>query len=80
MVILYFKEEKSVFKGYVSIPRLITDNLMAYGNEGYDGSESNYKSYGKQVINYLGSIFNLPQPIVKTAATSMKITYTLTNV
>lgn len=78
--VLQGRKEKSAFKGYVSIPRLITDNLMAYGNEGYDGSEGNYKSYGRQVINYLGSIFNLPQPIVKTAVTSMKITYTLTNV
>ena len=49
---------------------------MAYGDNGYDTSSS---SYGRQVSNYLGSIFNLPQPIVKTAATSMKITYTLTN-
>lgn len=76
-IVLQGRKEKSEFKGYASRPTLITDNLMAYGDNGYDTS---YSSYGKPVINYLGSIFNLPQPIVKTAATSMKITYTLTNV
>lgn len=76
-IVLQGRKEKSEFKGYASRPTLITDNLMAYGDNGYDTSCS---SYGKPVINYLGSIFNLPQPIVKTAATSMKITYTLTNV
>lgn len=75
-IVLQGRKEKSEFKGYASRPTLITDNLMAYGDNGYDTS---YSSYGKPVINYLGSIFNLPQPIVKTAATSMKITYTLTN-
>ncbi len=78
-IVLQGRKEKSVFKGYASSPTLITDNLMAYGDNGYDTSTSSYSSYGRQVINYLGSIFNLPQPIVKTAATSMKITYTLTN-
>lgn len=75
-IVLQGRKEKSEFKGHVSSPTLITDNLMAYGDNGYDTSSS---SYGRQVSNYLGSIFNLPQPIVKTAATSMKITYTLTN-
>lgn len=75
-IVLQGRKEKSEFKGYASRPTLITDNLMAYGDNGYDTSSS---SYGRQVSNYLGSIFNLPQPIVKTAATSMKITYTLTN-
>ncbi len=75
-IVLQGRKEKGEFKGYASRPTLITDNLMAYGDNGYNTS---YSSYGKPVINYLGSIFNLPQPIVKTAATSMKITYTLTN-
>lgn len=79
-IILQGRKEKGEFKGHASRPTLITDNLMAYGDDGYDTSSSYYSSYGRQVINYLGSIFNLPQPIVKTAATSMKITYTLTNV
>lgn len=53
---------------------LISDNLMTWGctNESYSG-------YGFAVNNYLGSIFNLPTPIVKTAASSMKVIYTLTN-
>ena len=69
------------FKGFDARPKLITDNLMAYGDIGYSQDAGyRYSSYGRQVCNYLGSIFNLPQPIVKTAATSMKITYTLTNV
>lgn len=75
-IVLQGRKEKGEFKGYASRPTLITDNLIAYGDNGYNTS---YSSYGKPVINYLGSIFNLPQPIVKTAATSMKITYTLTN-
>ena len=78
-IVLQGRKEKGEFKGHASSPTLITDNLMAYGDNGYDTSTSKYSSYGRQVINYLGSIFNLPQPIVKTAATSMKITYTLTN-
>ncbi len=78
-IVLQGRKEKNEFKGHASRPTLITDNLMAYGDDGSDTSTSNYSSYGRQVINYLGSIFNLPQPIVKTAATSMKITYTLTN-
>lgn len=78
-IVLQGRKEKSEFKGHASRPTLITDNLMAYGDNGYDTSNSYCSSYGRQVSNYLGSIFNLPQPIVKTAATSMKITYTLTN-
>ena len=78
-IILQGRKEKGEFKGHASSPTLITDNLMAYGDNGYDTTTSKYSSYGRQVINYLGSIFNLPQPIVKTAATSMKIIYTLTN-
>lgn len=75
------KNTSNNFKGFAARPKLITDNLMAYGDSGYSQDAGYiYSSHGRQVCNYLGSIFNLPQPIVKTAATSMKITYTLTNV
>lgn len=57
-------------------PRLITDNLMSIGTSAYDG----YQLYGRLLNNYLGTIYNLPQPIVKTAASSMKVVYTLTDI
>ena len=58
-------------------PRLFTDNLMAFGFEAYSSS---YLSLGALINNYLGTIHNLPQPIVKTAASSMKVVYTLTDI
>lgn len=52
----------------------ITDNLMVYGcNEGYPGN-------GQLVNNYLGTICNLSSAVVKNAASSMKVIYTLTDV
>lgn len=54
---------------------LITDNLMVYGR-GY----GSYYSYGNLVNNYLGTICNLSSPVVKNAASSMKVIYTLTDV
>lgn len=58
-------------------PRLIADNLVVFGHEAY----SYYTlSNGNLLNNYLGTIYNLPQPIVKTAASSMKVVYTLTDI
>ena len=57
-------------------PRLFADNLMTFGSNAYNG----YLSRGALVNNYLGTIYNLPQPIVKTAASSMKVVYTLTDI
>lgn len=57
-------------------PRLFADNLMTFGSNAYDS----YLSRGALVNNYLGTIYNLPQPIVKTAASSMKVVYTLTDI
>ena len=57
-------------------PRLFADNLMTFGSNAYGG----YLSQGALVNNYLGTIYNLPQPIVKTAASSMKVVYTLTDI
>lgn len=58
-------------------PRLIADNLVVFGHRAY----SNYTfSNGNLLNNYLGTIYNLPQPIVKTAASSMKVVYTLTDI
>lgn len=57
-------------------PRLFADNLMTFGFDAYSG----YLSRGALVNNYLGTIYNLPQPIVKTAASSMKVVYTLTDI
>ena len=57
-------------------PRLFTDNLMTFGFNAYES----YLSQGALVNNYLGTIYNLPQPIVKTAASSMKVVYTLTDI
>lgn len=58
-------------------PRLFTDNLMTFGFNAYS---STWLSRGALVNNYLGTIYNLPQPIVKTAASSMKVVYTLTDI
>ena len=60
-----------------SNPRLIADNLVVFGHRAY--SSYNY-SNGRLLNNYLGTIYNLPQPIVKTAASSMKVVYTLTDI
>ena len=60
-----------------SDPRLIADNLVVFGHRAY--SSYNY-SNGRLLNNYLGTIYNLPQPIVKTAASSMKVVYTLTDI
>ncbi len=57
-------------------PRLFADNLMTFGSYAYNG----HTSQGALVNNYLGTIYNLPQPIVKTAASSMKVVYTLTDI
>ena len=57
-------------------PRLFADNLMTFGSSAYNSSLSK----GALVNNYLGTIYNLPQPIVKTAASSMKVVYTLTDI
>ena len=58
-------------------PNLITDNLVVFGHRAY--SYYDY-SNGSLLNNYLGTIYNLPQPIVKTAASSMKVVYTLTDI
>ena len=58
-------------------PRLIADNLVVFGHRAY--SYYDY-SNGSLLNNYLGTIYNLPQPIVKTAASSMKVVYTLTDI
>ena len=58
-------------------PRLIADNLVVFGHRAY--SYDDY-SNGSLLNNYLGTIYNLPQPIVKTAASSMKVVYTLTDI
>ena len=57
-------------------PRLFADNLMTFGSNAYNG----YLSRGALVNNYLGTIYNLPQPIGKTAASAMKVVYTLTDI
>ena len=56
--------------------RFISDNLMIWGND----YSSGYWGYGYLYSNYLGTICNLSSPIVKTAASSMKVTYTLTDI
>ena len=45
----------------------------------YIGSNSQFEYYF-YIIPFLGTIFNLPEAITKTANQTMKITYTLTNV
>jgi hypothetical protein len=71
-----YREETyaSVWRAHSRL-NLITDNLMVYGRG--DGS---YYSYGTLVNNYLGTICNLSSPVVKNAASSMKVIYTLTDV
>lgn len=64
----------NVYRGHARFS-LITDNLLAYGL-----SATGYMSYGHMVNNYLGTICNLSSAVVKTAASSMKVTYTLTDV
>lgn len=59
-----------------SYVKLITDNLMVFGCSAYGWASG---ATGYLLNNYLGTIYNLPQPIVKTAASSMKVVYTLTN-
>ena len=54
--------------------RLMTDGLMVWGANYYE------RSYGYLVNNYLGTICNLSSAIHKTAASSMKVIYTLTDV
>lgn len=70
--------------GHVLINRPYRKTL---GNNGYKSRISNmteslvgyYQLTGVPASNYLGTICNLAEPITKTAATSMKITYTLTD-
>jgi hypothetical protein len=52
----------------------MTDSLMVWGANYYE------RSYGYLVNNYLGTICNLSSAIHKTAASSMKVIYTLTDV
>ena len=53
--------------------------LYDYDNNLLTGLVSNY-GLGSYPTEYLGTIFNLDEPITKTESTSMKITYTLSNV
>lgn len=69
-----YRESTSAYTYYNPAYALITDSLMVYGNR------DNYRSYGYRLPNYLATICNLSSAIVKTAASSMKVTYTLTNV
>lgn len=43
------------------------------------GSWANYPHYGRALTNYLGTIANLPTPVVKNASQTLKVTYTLTD-
>ena len=53
-----------------------TDDLIGWG-----GDDLNTDRYGGYLItNYLATICNLTSAVTKTAASSMKVTYTLTNV
>lgn len=47
--------------------------------EGYQNDSYGGGAYSCMVGNYLGTICNLQTPVEKTAATSMKVTYTLTH-
>ena len=71
----YYTWDRSTMFSNYNPYGLLTDGLLVFGRVS-DG----YMSYGYQCNNYLGSIFNLGSPIVKTAASSMKVVYTLTNV
>ena len=53
--------------------------LYDYDNNLLTGGVSSYGLHSYP-IEYLGTIFNLDEPITKTESTSMKITYTLSNV
>ena len=64
----------NVYRGHAR-HTLVTDHLMAYGLD-----STGYRSYGHLVNNYLGTICNLSSAVVKTAASSMKVSYTLTDV
>ena len=64
----------NVWRGHARFT-LITDDLLVYGL-----NATGYTSYGRMVNNYLGTICNLGSAIVKTAASSMKVVYTLTDV
>lgn len=64
----YVENENYVYNGYKEVISNMTESLV-----GYVGV------LGKVATNYLGTICNLAEPITKTAATSMKITYTLTD-
>ena len=63
----------STFKGHERFTYQ-TPGLLTFG------APYNYMSYGFPVNNYLGTICNLSSAITKTAASSMKVTYTLTDV
>ena len=54
--------------------RLMTDGLLAWGCDYYNNSHAFLQN------NYLGTICNLSSAIHKTAASSMKVVYTLTDV
>lgn len=58
--------------------RYISDNLLVWGHP----TEQQSASYDRRSLcdNYLGTVFNLGSPIIKTAASSLKVVYTLTNV
>lgn len=62
---------------------------ILFNNTGYEGETYEWTSWGrgtwdsayiKIADGFLGTIFNLPEAITKTANQTMKITYTLTNV
>lgn len=44
---------------------------------GFGGSSQNNYIYGRFFSNYLGTIANLPSPVVKNASQTLKITYSL---
>ena len=52
--------------------------LYDYDNNLLTGKFSNY-GLGSYPTEYLGTIFNLDEPVTKTESTTMKITYTLSN-
>lgn len=52
--------------------------LYDYDNNLLTGIYSNY-GLGSYPTEYLGTIFNLDEPVTKTESTTMKITYTLSN-
>ena len=57
--------------------RTCDDDLPAWR---YYPSSPYTKVYRNWVANYLGTINNLEQPVTKTAAQTMKIVYTLTDI